>query len=270
MRVELDLTLGKLRREARDASNAGRAAEQQLAAAETERDELRARVEQLSAEGVRARADGDRLREHCAILGDELADARAAVAELQAAASAPPSVPAPVAAPAPSPGPGAVPAAEVVPAFVAAPPVATRSDESSEESSERRDESLVARSDPERGDASPPPLPLRVAGQKAPAPPLARRRPRPRREPAVAGAQNVAGPVPVAARGAGAGDAEVPPAAPEASVPEAEVAPGPAGRECVPPHGVGRVQRARDERQRRLHLPPPLTTPPRQIRPCGQ
>src|SRR4029079_7854194 len=70
---ELDRTLGKLRREARDASNARRTAEENLATAESEREELRFRVADLEAENVRARADGDRLRAHAAVLGDELA-----------------------------------------------------------------------------------------------------------------------------------------------------------------------------------------------------
>ncbi len=82
---ELDRTLGKLRREARDASGACRKAEGELATILVERDELRARVADAEAESVRARADGDRLRAHAAVLGDELAVARATVAELGAA-----------------------------------------------------------------------------------------------------------------------------------------------------------------------------------------
>jgi golgin subfamily B member 1 len=160
---EIDGTLGKLRRQARDASTARQAAEEELATAVAERDELRARVDDLSAEFVRARADGDRLRAHAALLGDELAATRATVAELQAAA------PAPIAD-------AAVPAV---------PEAGERSaDDSSEESSGR---SPV--------DAPPvaPPLPARVAGRRAPALPVTRRRPK--REVAVA----AAAPVPVAA-----------------------------------------------------------------------
>src|SRR5207245_7836396 len=85
---EVDATLGKLRRQAREAASARLAAEESLASAEIERDELRARVDDLTAEGVRARADGDQLRAHAALLGDELAAMRATVAELQAAAPA--------------------------------------------------------------------------------------------------------------------------------------------------------------------------------------
>ena len=46
---EIDTTLGKLRREASEASNARRTAEPELATAEAERDELRARVAELEA-----------------------------------------------------------------------------------------------------------------------------------------------------------------------------------------------------------------------------
>lgn len=163
---EIDGTLGKLRRQARDASNARQAAEEELATVVAERDELRARADDLSAEYVRARADGDRLRAHAALLGDELAATRATVTELQAAA------PAPVTDTAGPAGPEA-----------GAPPA----DESSEESSGRAvsvEASAVA-----------PPLPARVAGSRAPAPPVTRRRPK--REPAVASSSSdVAAPWP--------------------------------------------------------------------------
>jgi chromosome segregation ATPase len=86
---ELDLTLGKLRRESREAGNARSAAEAALAAAVSERDELRSRIDDAEAQSVRARADGDRLRAHAAALGDELAAVRATVAVLQTAAPAP-------------------------------------------------------------------------------------------------------------------------------------------------------------------------------------
>ncbi len=55
---ELDLTLGRLRREAREAVSARSAAEEALADATAERDDLRARVASEEAESVRARADG--------------------------------------------------------------------------------------------------------------------------------------------------------------------------------------------------------------------
>ncbi|MDQ1381265.1 MAG: hypothetical protein QOJ71_1984, partial [Actinomycetota bacterium] len=83
---ELDLTLGKLRRESREAGNARSAAEAALAAAVCERDELRSRIADAEAQSVRARADSDRLRAHAAALGDELAAVRATVAVLQTAA----------------------------------------------------------------------------------------------------------------------------------------------------------------------------------------
>ena len=152
---EIDRTLGKLRREARDASNARRTAEGELATAEAEREELRARVADLEAETVRARADGDRLRAHAATLGDELAAARATVTELQAAA------PAHLVAP-PEP---------VAPAASVAAPVAAP-EESREVS---REESPEAE--------TPPPLPLRIAGRHAPIAQVVRRRPR--RDPAL-------------------------------------------------------------------------------------
>ena len=163
---EIDGTLGKLRRQARDASNARQAAEEELATVVAERDEFRARADDLSAEYVRARADGDRLRAHAALLGDELAATRATVAELQAAAPAPVSDPV---------GP-AVPEAGAPPA-----------DESSEESSGR----VVSVDAP----AVAPPLPARVAGRRAPAAPVTRRRTK--REPAVAASSSdVAAPLP--------------------------------------------------------------------------
>lgn len=168
---ELDKTLGKLRREARDASNARRTAEGDLATAEAERDELRARVADLEAESVRARADGDRLRAHAAMLGDELAAARATAAELQAAASAPLASPAPTVeprpavTPVPEPAPTASPAVSVAPVVgaetAAAAPVAAQP-------------AAQVEADPDVA----PPLPLRIAGRHTPAPPLARRRPR--------------------------------------------------------------------------------------------
>ena len=164
---EVDGTLGKLRRQARDASNARQAAEEELATVAAERDELRARVDDLSAEFVRARADGDRLRAHAALLGDELAATRGTVAELQAAAPAPI---ADAAAPADSP--------------VDAPPA----DESSEESAGR------AQVGPVDASEVAPPLPARVAGSRAPAPPVTRRRPK--REPAAAAAAPIAAPLP--------------------------------------------------------------------------
>ena len=168
---EIDGTLGKLRRQARDASNARQAAEEELATVVAERDELRARADDLSAEYVRARADGDRLRAHAALLGDELAATRATVTELQAAA------PAPVADPEP-----AVPEAGESP-----------EDDSSKESSGRA--SVVAGPDPVDASAVAPPLPARVAGSRAPAPPVTRRRPK--REPGVAASSSdVAAPLP--------------------------------------------------------------------------
>ena len=151
---ETDATLGKLRRQAREAASARLAAEESLASAEIERDELRARVDDLTAEGVRARADGDELRAHAALLGDELAAMRATVAELQAAAPA-----------------------SITDAVDGDPLPDESWDDSSEESSE---ESLVALA--VDGSEVPPPLPLRIAGRHAPAPPLSRRRPK--REPA--------------------------------------------------------------------------------------
>ena len=86
---ELDLTLGKLRRESREAGNARTTAQAALAAAIAERDDLRSRIAEAETQSVRARADGDRLRAHTAALGDELAAVRATVAVLQTAARLP-------------------------------------------------------------------------------------------------------------------------------------------------------------------------------------
>ncbi len=72
---EIDRTLGKLRREARDASNARRAAEAALTTLEHERDALLVRVGELEADSDRARADSESLRAHAVVLGDELAAA---------------------------------------------------------------------------------------------------------------------------------------------------------------------------------------------------
>jgi hypothetical protein len=81
----------------------------ELAARESEISRLREsvdpfveRAEAAEEALVRARADGDRLRAHAAALGDELAELRAQVVALQAAAPAPlsPVVPRPVEAPA--------------------------------------------------------------------------------------------------------------------------------------------------------------------------
>ena len=152
---DLDKTLGKLRREARDASNARRTAEESAATVEAERDELRARVGDLEAESVRARADGDRLRAHAALLGDELAAARATVAELQAAASAPV---APVTRPETS------------------RPETSRPETSRDESFDESSQRDLGGGDADGSEHAP--LPLRIAGRHAPAPPLARRRPR--------------------------------------------------------------------------------------------
>ncbi len=146
---EINGTLGQLRRQAREASSARLAAEGKLATAEAERDELRARVADLSAAGVRARADGDQLRAHAALLGDELSAMRATVAELEAAE---PDAGAPL------------------------------TDESSEES---RQPARVAAVAPEVASEMPPPLPSRIAGRQPSAPPLSRRRPK--REPATLG-----------------------------------------------------------------------------------
>jgi len=218
---ELDKTLGKLRREARDASGARRAAEGELATADAEREQLRAQVAELSAESVRARADGDRLRAHAVMLGDELAAARAAVAELQAAASAPPlpalhprleesfeesSGHARGAPPAPAPAPALAPQ--------------TRVEESSKESPTRSAQGVPPTADGVETLDAPPPLPLRIAGRHAPATPLARRRPR--RDapaPAVAAAAPEAATAPVA-------EAEPEAAAPEAQPPAPPVADG--------------------------------------------
>jgi hypothetical protein len=158
---ELDATLGKLRREARDAATACRTAEAELATTTVERDQLLARVAELEADIVRARADGDSLRAHAAVVGDELVAARSTVADLRAAVPEPPEV-------------ETVADAEIAAAASVAP---------------------VA--DPELGQSEvPPPLPLRVAGRRAPAPPLAKRRPR--REPAAARARAVPEPDPAA------------------------------------------------------------------------
>jgi chromosome segregation ATPase len=192
---ELDLTLGKLRREAREAGNARSAAEAALAAAVAERDDLRTRVADAEAQSVRARADGDRLRAHAAALGDELAAVRATVAVLQTAA------PAPVNAD--------------------APPVAPQPEEL------QSDQSPVPE-DQSQSD-TPPPLPLRIAGRHAPAPPPARRRPR--REPATAAGAPVAPPaaasaaVALAAPEPRVAPAFVPALEPDAAAPEATPAP---------------------------------------------
>ncbi len=151
---ELDRTLGQLRREAREAINARHTAEGHLTAARAERDELRGRVVDIAAECERLQADGSQLRAHAVALGDELAHARTTMTELRMAAEAAFAadqvvVPEKVVVPEQEivSGPETVP----VPEPVAAPPV---------------------------DDGVPPPLPLRIAGRRAPAPPLARRRPR--------------------------------------------------------------------------------------------
>jgi chromosome segregation ATPase len=150
---EMDSTLGKLRRQAREASTARGAAQEELAKVTAERDELLDRVTDLCAESERARADGDQLRAHAVILGDELANTRATVAELQASVSASASACAAAA------DAGSEPTAE----------------ESSDESPQA---AAPAPASADETTEVPPPLPLRVAGRHAPAPPLARRRPR--------------------------------------------------------------------------------------------
>jgi chromosome segregation ATPase len=154
---ELDVNLGKLRREARDASNARRAAEETVATVTAERDALQARIDLLETDVARARADGDSLRAHASVLGDELAAARASEAELRAAAPAEPES-------APEPQAVAIESADA--ADAAASDVGPDDKVCEEPSAE-----------------TPPPLPLRVAGRHAPAPPARRRT---RREPAVA------------------------------------------------------------------------------------
>jgi chromosome segregation ATPase len=183
---ELDLMLGQLRREAREATNARHTAEGHLTAARAERDELRVRVADLTAECERIRSEGDQLRAHAAALGDELASARTIAADLQAAAPAPaPIVEVPEA-----------PRVEEIEPVV--PPVAEQPADQIVESivehvgEQVAEEPTVAEHAPEDSpgdlpedlpedlseDASgPPPLPLRIAGRHAPAP-LARRRPR--------------------------------------------------------------------------------------------
>ena len=147
---EMDSTLGKLRRQAREASTARGAAQEELAKVAAERDELLDRVTDLCAESERARADGDQLRAHAVILGDELANTRATVAELQASVSASASAA----------------------ADAASEPTA---EESSDESPQA---AAPAPASADETTEAPPPLPLRIAGRHAPAPPRARRRPR--------------------------------------------------------------------------------------------
>jgi hypothetical protein len=165
---ELDRTLGNLRREAREASNACRAAEGELARVQGESDELRERAERLAGDRDRLQSEGEQLRAHAAALGDELAAARLAdrvetpaVVGPEAPAVAIPTVAIPtvaeIAPEAVSPvvGPEPVVAEPVTGEAVSGEPVT--SDPASE---------------------GPPPLPLRIAGRHAPAPPLAKRRPR--------------------------------------------------------------------------------------------
>jgi chromosome segregation ATPase len=144
---ELDRALGNLRKEAREASNACRAAEEQLASVVGERDDMRARAADLMSECDRLRSDSEELRAHAAALGDELAAAR----------SAPRVDPLPAAPDEAEPAAVEVPVAEVPVVEVAAAPV----------------EPEVL---PEPVAEGPPPLPLRIAGRHAPAPPLAKRR----------------------------------------------------------------------------------------------
>ncbi len=140
---ELDRTLGNLRKEAREASNACRAAEGELARVVGERDALRERANELAGECDRLRSDSEQLRAHAAVLGDELAAARTAPraeardlsSRLLTEATAPP--------------------VEAITEPVVAEPVVA-----------------------EPAVEGPPPLPLRIAGRHAPAPPLAKRRPR--------------------------------------------------------------------------------------------
>ena len=153
---EMDAALGRLRRDAREATNAHRTAEAALVTVTSERDQLITRLAELEADVARARADGDSLRAHAALVGDELVVARSTVAELRAAA------PEPVVDAPPTVDGAAVPDAEIAAAASVVAPVVSELPQVE----------------------APPPLPLRVAGQRAPAPPLAKRRPR--REPAVA------------------------------------------------------------------------------------
>ncbi len=186
---ELDRTLGQLRREAREATNARHTAEGHLTAARAERDELRLRVTDMSLECDRLRSDGDELRAHAAALGAELAAARTAIAELHAAdarvvevrvVEVPivevPVVEVPVAPEVVVPEPAGEadaaveateePAVAEVPAVVETVPEPVAGEQPVPDEPEMTDPSV------------PPPLPLRIAGRHAPAPPLARRRPR--------------------------------------------------------------------------------------------
>ncbi len=88
---ELDRTLGQLRREAREATNAKSSAEGHLTAARAERDELRGRVADLSVECDRLRSEGAELRAHAAALGDELSAAKASVLDVQSAVAVAPA-----------------------------------------------------------------------------------------------------------------------------------------------------------------------------------
>jgi chromosome segregation ATPase len=155
---ELDRALGNLRKEAREASNACRAAEAQLATVVGERDAMRARAADLMSECDRLRSDSEQLRAHAAALGDELAAARSA------ARVDPPPV-APV---------EAEPAVVEVP-VVEAPAVEAPVMEAPVVETEPPVEPEVL---PEPAAEGPPPLPLRIAGRHAPAPPLAKRRTR--------------------------------------------------------------------------------------------
>jgi chromosome segregation ATPase len=189
---EMDRNLGELRREARDASDARRAAEEAAATAETERDHLRARVAELEAEVVRARAEGDRSRASAATSGDGPAAARATVTELQAAAPAHLQE-----APADD---------DAAAAAVTTPPVRPiRRSDSSEESSGPRPEQGVPDGTPAPGGApAKPRLPSRGGGRRAPVTEPVRRRPK--RDPALDGIAAEAGP------GVGRGDQPVAPA----------------------------------------------------------
>jgi hypothetical protein len=176
---EIDETLGKLRREAREASNARDEAQEARLTAEAEREELRARVADLEAEVVRACAEGDRLRALAATSGDGLAGARATVTELQAAA--------------PAHLPAEEPAGEEE-AALPAPAAEIRREDSSEESPTRGGKSSADNQGAEPAAAAvKPPLPSRVAGRRAPVTEPVRRRPK--RDPALAGAAAATSPV---------------------------------------------------------------------------
>ena len=241
---EIDKTLGKLRREARDASNARRTAEGDAG-------DSRGRARHVARSGRRTRSreyDGrvptaTRCAPHAAMLGDELAAAPRATAAAAAGSCARAAGPAPV-TDEPGTGPTRRPSVSTAP---------TTSTTNPQPPSRRRFRC-----------ASPVGTPrARVGPSEQPPCRLRRGCPTPARAPAARGARGSRGRArPRAARRAPRRD--------RVRV-RAESAPGGEPRPCrragparrptrrVPAHGAGRVHRPRDQQRRRLLLPPALS-----------